>query len=88
MNSKLICHFYRIPELTPQIHHLISYMEDHEFFAKQEIDKLGLYGNDAFKNMWVNLAHELNSFDDGMQKTAKQWQKVSNFSYLKSMFFA
>lgn len=57
-----------------QFEGLIQYMEDHQFFARGQVMKLGKGGKEKNKGMWIELSARLNQL--GPQKTVANYKKV------------
>ena len=58
-----------------QFQMLVSYMEQHDFFARGQIMKLGPQGNKKYKMMWKQLAESLNGIGPCV-KDVSAWQNV------------
>lgn len=55
--------------------HMVSYMEQHTYFAQGEFTKpMGML---AHQRQWEDLAEDLNTIPDGARKSVAQWVKVS-----------
>ena len=58
-----------------QLQIMVSYMEQHTLFARNQITKLGSRGHDKYITMWKQLTEELNNCDGVKKKLRNNGKK-------------